>query len=195
MLAVHRIRRSRDSNRGFTLVEVLVTLAILAVMLAVLLPGLSQQIRNANSSNLSQNLKTVNDALQKYRENVGYYPNQLALLGTKPTTSNTDACGATLTSTAVALWKGPYLTLRMGTNGIQSGDAVIQNTLTRVPTTTTSSTVLEGELDITINTVSLNVATDVEDNIDAGATDFTQGTVRYVSSTQIMTWVIPISGC
>jgi len=61
------------------------------VMVAVMLPSLSSRLVNANSAGLAQNLKTINDAVQKYRENVGYYPSQLLFLTTKPTTSNTDA--------------------------------------------------------------------------------------------------------
>ena len=181
--------------RGFTLMEVMVTLAIIAIMVAVMLPSLSSRMRTSNSSNLSQNLKTINDGIQKYRENVGYFPSQLALLVTKPTTSNTDACGTTLSTTDVNGWQGPYIALTATSNGIQSGDAVIRNTVTRSPATTSSSTVMDGTLSIIADGVTSSQATDVETILDAGASDFNAGTVRYSSTGLFLTYVIPISGC
>jgi prepilin-type N-terminal cleavage/methylation domain-containing protein len=189
------LNSARKPRPGFTLTEVLVALAIIAVIAAVMLPSLGRQITASNSSNLSQNLKTINDALQKYRENVGYYPDQLVLLTTKPTTSNTDACGATLSSTDVALWEGPYLSLTVTTNGIQSGDAVIRNLLTRTPANTSSSTVMEGTLSVLADSVPSKVYDDLEGNFDAGTADPNAGTVQYNSSLHLLTFVIPITGC
>jgi prepilin-type N-terminal cleavage/methylation domain-containing protein len=183
------------TKRGFSLMEILVTLAIIAVMVAVMLPALAGRIQESNSSNLSQNLKTINDALQKYRENVGYYPDQLVLLTTRPATSNTDACGATLSSTDVALWQGPYLSLNVTTNGIQSGEATIRNALTRTPTTTSSSTVMDGTLSIFADAVTTSVANDVEAAFDAGTADFGAGSIQFNSSTSVLTFVLPITGC
>lgn len=189
------LKNIKSRRSGFTMIEVIVSLAIIAVMVAVMLPSLSSRLRTANSSNLAQNMKTLNDAIQKYRENVGYYPSQLASLVTKPTTASTDACGTTLSTTDVALWQGPYLSLTVTSNGLQSADAVIRNALTRTPTTTSSSTVMDGTLSIIADNVTTAVATDVEGALDAGSADFNAGTVRYVSSTLILTYLIPISGC
>ncbi len=180
---------------GFTLIEVLVTLAIIAAMVAVMLPSLSSRIRTGGSANLTQNLKTINDAMQKYRENVGYYPLQLVNLTTRPNTANTDACGSTLSSTDVALWQGPYLALSVTSNGLQSGDAVIRNTLTRTPTTTSSSTVMDGTLSVFADSVTQAIATDIETTLDAGTADFNAGTVRYSTTGHIITYLIPINGC
>lgn len=186
---------TRKSRNGFTLLEVLVALAIIAVMAAVMLPSLASRIRTANSANLTQNLKTVNDAIQKYRENVGYYPLQLVNLTTKPTTASTDACGSTLSTTDVNSWQGPYLALTVTTNGIQSGDASIENTLVRTPATTSSSTVMDGTLTVTADNVSTAVDADAEATLDAGSADANAGTIRYNSSTLVLTYVFPITGC
>jgi type IV pilus assembly protein PilE len=182
---------------GFTLMEILVALAIMAVLAAVIVPSLSQQIRSSNSTGLSQNLQSINNALQKYREDVGYYTQDLTLLTTKPSApASTDACGTTLSSSDVALWDGPYLTLAISSNGIQSGDAVISTTLTRSPANTSNSTVLEGTLTVLADGVTSKVADDVEAQFDASSTNsITTGTVRYSSTTSQLTFVIPITGC
>ncbi|MDQ6718266.1 MAG: type II secretion system GspH family protein [Gemmatimonadota bacterium] len=177
------------------MIEVLVTLAIIAVMAAVMIPSLSSRVRVSNSTNVSQNLKTINDAIQKYRENVGYYPSQLVLLTTKPTTANTDACGITLSTTDVTLWQGPYLSLTVTSNGIKSGDATIRNNLVRSPTNTSSSTVMDGTLSIFADSVTTAMATDVEGSLDAGSTDFTTGTIRYTAASSTLTYLLPITGC
>ena len=177
------------------MIEVLVTLAIIAAMVAVMLPSLSSRIRTGGSANLAQNLKTINDAIQKYRENVGYYPLQLVNLTTRPTTASTDACGSALSSTDVSLWQGPYLALNVTTDGIQSGDAVIRNALLRTPATTSSSTVMDGTLSIFADSVTPAIDTDVEATLDAGTADVNAGTVRYSTTSHILTYVIPITGC
>jgi prepilin-type N-terminal cleavage/methylation domain-containing protein len=183
-------------RRGFTLFEVLVALAIIALMTAVILPSLSSRISSSNSANVTQTLKTLNDAIQKYRENVGYFPSQLTLLTAKPTTSNTNSCGQALSSTDVALWRGPYLSATLTSNGISAGDALILNSLTRVPASTTSSTLMDGELDITVQSSTATLFNDVETAFDAtGSTSSTSGLVRYSSTTATITFILPISGC
>lgn len=177
---------------GFSFLEVLVALAIVAILTAILLPAAAGRINSASSAALSQNLKLVNDGIQKFRENVGHYPSQLVQLTTKPSSGALDACGSAMTVTSTAMWRGPYLSLAVGANGILSGDMAIDNTIARTPANTTSSTVMNGILQLSVTDVPARVANELEATIEKGS-DLSHGTIIWFAGT--LTFSIPIRGC
>jgi prepilin-type N-terminal cleavage/methylation domain-containing protein len=62
--------------RGFSLVELLVVVSIVALMVGMLLPSLKRSIRIANATVCMHNLREVGQSLQVYRiENGGFLPN------------------------------------------------------------------------------------------------------------------------
>jgi prepilin-type N-terminal cleavage/methylation domain-containing protein len=180
--------------RGFSLAEILVVLAILAILGAIMLPVVASRIDPANAATLGQNLQQINVAIQRYKENVRHYPKQLVQLTTKPSGSVLDACGLVVTSTDVALWRGPYLSLIANSNGIQSGDVSIDNTIVRSPANTSGSTpsLMNGVLELSVSNVPGDVANDLEAALDEGSDPF-DGTITYVGGT--LTYSIPIRGC
>ena len=86
--------------RGFTLLELLVVLLIIALLAGYVGPRLFGQVGQAKSKAAQAQLKTIADALQQYRLDTGRYPNTqqgLNALMSKPTEAGSDG------------WKGPYL--------------------------------------------------------------------------------------
>ncbi len=61
-------------QRGYTLVEILVVVTILAVLIGILIPVVGSATRQANMARCHQNLMKIGQALLAYRQDTGAYP-------------------------------------------------------------------------------------------------------------------------
>lgn len=101
---------SNRNRRGLTLPEVLVTLAIVAVIAAVLVPALTSQISKGDAGRVSEDLKAMQTGINTFSADVRRYPSSVKQLANViNTTSDTDlVAGTSYTSDHVAAWRGPY---------------------------------------------------------------------------------------
>jgi general secretion pathway protein G len=65
------------SPRGFTLIELVVVLALLGLLVSIAAPRYFHIIGRGRDSVQRQNLSTIRDAIDKFRGDVGRYPDTL----------------------------------------------------------------------------------------------------------------------
>lgn len=70
-------------RRGFTLIEVLLTLAIIALLLSIAAPRYFSGVARADEAVLKENLFILRDAIDKHFADTGRYPASLADLASK----------------------------------------------------------------------------------------------------------------
>lgn len=108
---------ARRKRFGFTLPEVLVTIAIIATLAAVLLPALTGQISKGDATRAAEDLKAVQIAVTAFVSDVRRYPGQLGHLTEPVTSGDYDALSSTYPEGLAAKWNGPYLNKQLESNG------------------------------------------------------------------------------
>jgi len=118
--------RMHRSRRGFTLGEVLVTVALIAVLAAVVIPAVGSQITKGDLGRVSSDLLSMRGAIEQFISDVRRYPASVGQLTNKPTsgvatagplpaTTVASPCPASpsyavqYTAQEVARWRGPYI--------------------------------------------------------------------------------------
>lgn len=66
-----------NSKRGFTMIELLVVLAVVAMLLSLVVPRYMRQADKAREAVLKENLSGLRVALDQYYGDKGQYPEQL----------------------------------------------------------------------------------------------------------------------
>lgn len=93
--SVTRLYRQRAAERGFTIIELLIVMAILAMLAVMVAPNLFNQADGARRDAVLSQISSLGSALDAYRLDVGQYPDSLE--------------GLVRNTSGRATWNGPYL--------------------------------------------------------------------------------------
>lgn len=184
---------SRAPSRGFTLVEITVAIAILALLAMVLVPQLLSRLTGGQATALASSLSAVSTGVESFRGDIGRYPSTLVHLSDEPSSAD-DLCDRSIPANLLSNWSGPYLNRRITTSGIVSGNSTIQATLRREPETYSGF----GDLLIDAAGVDLDVAQELEEAFD-GNGNLSSGTIRWAADEAAnrgtLSYAIPVRGC
>ncbi len=101
-------------RKGFTLIEVLVTVIVIGVLAAVVIPAVTNQLGAADPSRILSDATNIRTGLETFNMNVRpKFPGDVEDLANSITASNSttdaDINGSPYAATDATTWKGPYI--------------------------------------------------------------------------------------
>lgn len=128
-------RRSRRS--GFTLIETVVTVGLLAVLAAFVVPSVIQKAGAGDPVKVQNDLTVIGTAIETFANDTkGKLPNQIYILTSRPATHfHLIDSTTTITAADSEVWNGPYIALTtdtIPTDSVATGfTAYIKNLIQR----------------------------------------------------------------
>lgn len=195
--------RSRKRRFGFTLIEILVTTVVIAVLAAVVLPAVAKQTSTADPARVLSDLANIKMGTEIFANNMRPdFPGDLEDLVNAPTQS-TSVIPSSVTDdfaldgarfASLALWKGPYVSQtlpagntltgltswRAGANGFYNNGLLICE-ITVVAGCTVATGGSGAYLTILVEALSLTEAVNIDKLLD-GAEGALSGTFRHITS-------------
>lgn len=181
-----RFPNAARERRGFSLAELLVAMAIIAVLAAVLFPAVAGQVSKSDATRTIQDLSSMRTGVEQFLADVRRYPKKLSHL-TRPITGESDINGTNYPANLVARWKGPYVARdTTGAGFITGWGAVALDSLVKI-------TYQPGVEYVTIRVAGITQS-DFE-RMDAeidGAVSATNGVLRWVAGDTLKFLAVPI---
>lgn len=100
--------KQRSRRGGFTLPEVLVTVAIVAVLAAMVVPAVTQQISKADAPSFETSMGSLRTAITSFVSDTRKYPGDLEDLQSAITGADADIDAVAYTTAVQGRWRGPY---------------------------------------------------------------------------------------
>jgi type II secretion system protein G len=102
-------KRLHDLKRGFTLVELLIVIIIIAVLAAVAIPKFANSSQKSKESALRAELKLMRSAIEMFKNDNGGVPNELADLAKEIGDTPKYWNGTAAVNCTAGNYKGPYM--------------------------------------------------------------------------------------
>lgn len=97
---IRRLPAGRRRIQGFTLIEILVVIVVIAILATLVAPNIFQHVGAAKSATAKSQIEMLGTALDAYRLDNGHYPT---------TQQGLDALWIMPTVDPPTNWRGPYL--------------------------------------------------------------------------------------
>ncbi len=91
-----RLQKRRSRQRGFSLIELLIVIAIILIILSIALPQMSKSQMHAREMGAIATLKTINTVQTQYQSTFGQYAGSIGALGPPPSDGTEGAQAANL---------------------------------------------------------------------------------------------------
>ena len=115
-----------NQKQGFTLIEVLIVVVIMAILAATIIPQFSSSTDDARESALNFNTHSLRSQIEMYKvHHLGEYPT-IQSEGLPQLLGSTNAAGETGTGTDYPY--GPYITGELPKNAFNDSSAVVAGT-------------------------------------------------------------------
>lgn len=190
------------ARAGFTLIEVLVTLILLAVLAAAVFPVVTQQAESGDPVRAAQDLTSIRTGIETFQLNVRpSFPGDIedlvyAISNEQDAPINTVTLASGYSNGQLNKWDGPYVDVAVAEAGLATGTAfstgyggIVQNDLTCYNATANTdavNTCVKGRDFVAIQITGLSDAQyeEINDLIDgeteADATDHDTGKLRFI---------------
>ncbi len=84
----HRLQPRKNRPGGFTIVELLITMALIILLLSILTVAIASVTRTSQSANTRALMNSIKQALARFKADVGYYPPVLGTTNPNPPAPN-----------------------------------------------------------------------------------------------------------
>jgi prepilin-type N-terminal cleavage/methylation domain-containing protein len=123
----------RGKQKGFSLIELLIVVAIILIIAAIAIPNLLRSKMTANEASAVGSLRTLNTACIEYSTTYGGYPHELTNLGpaTAATSTSSDLIDSVLASGTKSGYSFAYTPGATDASGNVLSYAVTANPITR----------------------------------------------------------------
>lgn len=191
--------RAVAARAGFTLVEVLVTLVLIALLVGVIVPSVINQLGAGEPTRVAQDLESIRSAVKLFRVDVKRFPSspEQLVVGPASWADSLDYTGTSTIPTAlVDRWGGPYLEMGSLTDGGAAPDTMYIG-LGAAAAADFGTGAWSGNNWLTLGFTNLTVdqtqqVSEVIDGDTITANDDTGGRVRW-DGTGLLYYVVPIN--
>ncbi|MGK7312752.1 MAG: type II secretion system protein [Candidatus Longimicrobiales bacterium M2_2A_002] len=104
-------RIATATRTGFTIIEALITLALIVLVLGIVVPAVIDQLESDEPTRIAQDLESIRSAVRLFRVDVKRFPGTPEQLVVAPDAwvDSTDLSGSAIPAPLLDDWSGPYL--------------------------------------------------------------------------------------
>lgn len=159
------------TSAGFSLLEILVALTLIALLVGTLVPAVINQVSRGEATRVMDDLRGIENAAKSFRVDVNRWPADLEDLTTAISSTDQTFFAVAYPPGVLSQWKGPYLEGTVvadgGTLGSAGGATILDNFISKS---------LNGQAYLTIQVSSVESSTmeAISTTID-GNNDLTDG--------------------